>query len=222
VEAKNLNFDWKKAAVVQQKLALRLVIEQEVRKITHIAGADFSYHKQKMLIGAVIVVQKFPELETVEIVEETREIRIPYVPGFLNFREGVPFIRAFRKLRIVPDVTLLDGNGIAHPRKMGLASYVGVVLDIPTVGCAKSPFFPFEPPPEQRGTFSLYKDRKNEMVGFCLRTRTAVKPVFVSPGHRVNFAFSRDVVLSCSRFRLPEPIRIAHLAARDLFSGRRF
>jgi deoxyribonuclease V len=222
IEAKALNFDWNKAAAVQRRLASLLVIEQGVRKVTHIAGADFGYHKQKMLIGAVIVVQKFPELETVEIAEEIREVRIPYIPGFLNFREGVPFIRAFRKLKIKPDVTLLDGNGIAHPRKMGLASYAGVVLDIPTVGCAKSSFFSFEPPAEQRGAFSLYKDRKNEMVGFCLRTRTAVKPVFVSPGHRVSFVFSRKIVLSCSRFRLPEPIRIAHHTARELFSDRRF
>jgi deoxyribonuclease V len=222
VEAKDLNFDWIKAAEIQQRLASRLVIEQDVRKITHIAGADFSYHKPKMLIGAVIVVQKFPDLETVEIAEEVRKVRIPYTPGFLNFREGVPFIRVFRKLKIKPDVTLIDGNGIAHPRKMGLASYVGAVLDIPTVGCAKSSYFPFESPAEQRGAFSLYRDRKNEMVGFCLRTRTAVKPVFVSPGHRVNFVFSRKIVLSCSRLRIPEPIRMAHQAARELFSGRGF
>jgi deoxyribonuclease V len=221
-EAKDLNFDWKKAVEVQQRLASRLVIENDVGKVIYIAGADFSYHKPKKLIGAIVVVQKFPELETVEIVEDVREVRIPYVPGFLNFREGVPFMRAFQKLKIKPDVTLVDGNGIAHPRKMGLASYVGVVLDIPTVGCAKSSFFPFKPPVEQRGAFSHYKDHKNDWVGFCLRTRKAVKPVFVSPGHRVNFEFSRRIVLSCSRYRIPEPIRIAHQKARELFSGRRF
>lgn len=221
-EAKDLNFDWKKAVEVQQRLASRLVIENDVGKVIYIAGADFSYHKPKKLIGSIVVVQKFPELETVEIVEDVMEVRIPYVPGFLNFREGVPFMRAFQKLKIKPDVTLVDGNGIAHPRKMGLASYVGVVLDIPTVGCAKSSFFPFKPPAEQRGAFSHYKDHKNDWVGFCLRTRKAVKPVFVSPGHRVNFEFSRRIVLSCSRYRIPEPIRIAHQKARELFSGRRF
>lgn len=214
----SMNFDLKKAARVQQRLASQLVLERNVRKIARIAGADFSYQKSKGLIGAVIVVLRFPELDTIEIVQEVREVRIPYIPGFLNFREGVPFIRAFRKLKDKPHVTLIDGNGIAHPRKMGLASYVGVVLDIPTVGCAKSPFFSFDPPDKKRGAFSTYKDRKEEMVGFCLRTRSDVKPVFVSPGHRVDFSFSREIVLACSKFRIPEPIRIAHHESKGLFS----
>jgi deoxyribonuclease V len=213
-----LNFNLKKAVKAQQKLASRLLLKQHVRKTTLIAGADFSYHKQKRLIGAIVVVLKFPELEMIEVAKEVREVRIPYIPGYLNFREGPSFMRAFLKLKIQPDLTLIDGNGIAHPRKMGLASYVGVVLDIPTIGCAKSPFFAFDPPPEKRGAYSIYKDRKNEMVGFCLRTRTSVKPVFVSPGHRVDFALSREIVLACSKFRIPEPIRIAHHMAKKLFS----
>jgi deoxyribonuclease V len=211
----------KKAAYVQQNLASRLLLKQDVRKTTCIAGADFSYHKQQRLIGAIVVVLKFPELEIIEVAKEVREVRIPYIPGYLNFREGPSFLRAFLKLKIQPDLTLIDGNGIAHPRKMGLASYVGVVLDIPTIGCAKSPFFAFDPPPENRGAYSLYKDRKNEMVGFCLRTRKSVKPVFVSPGHRVDFVFSREIVLACSKFRIPEPIRIAHHMAKKLFSKPR-
>lgn len=213
-----MNFNLKKAVKAQQKLASRLLLKQDVRKTTLIAGADFSYHKQKRLIGAIVVVLKFPELEMIEVAKEVREVRIPYIPGYLNFREGPSFMRAFLKLKIQPDLTLIDGNGIAHPRKMGLASYVGVVLDIPTIGCAKSPFFAFDPPPEKRGAYSIYKDRKNEMVGFCLRTRTSVKPVFVSPGHRVDFALSREIVLACSKFRIPEPIRIAHHMAKKLFS----
>jgi len=100
---------------------------------------------------------------------------------------------------------------------MGLASYVGVVLDIPTIGCAKTPVFPYDPPGVNRGAYSPYKDRENELVGYCLRTQTSVKPVFVSPGHRVDFALSREIVLDCSRFRIPEPIRIAHHMAKNLF-----
>ena len=213
-----MDFNLKKAANAQQKLASRLLLKQDVRKTTRIAGADFSYHKQKRLIGAVVVILNFPGLEIIEVAKEVREVRIPYIPGYLNFREGPSFMRAFLKLKIRPDLTLIDGNGIAHPRKMGLASYVGVVLDIPTIGCAKSPFFAFDPPLENKGAYSLYKDRKNEVVGFCLRTRTSVKPVFVSPGHRVDFVFSREIVLACSKFRIPEPIRIAHHMAKELFS----
>jgi len=210
-----------KAAEAQQRLASRLLFKQDIRKTTLIAGADFSYHKQKRLIGAIVVVLKFPEFEMIEVAEEVRVVRIPYIPGYLNFREGPSFMKTFLKLKNQPDLTLIDGNGIAHPRKMGLASYVGVVLDIPTIGCAKSPFFAFDPPQEKRGAYSIYKNRKNEMVGFCLRTRTSVKPVFVSPGHRVDFAFSREIVLACSKFRIPEPIRIAHHMAKKLFSESR-
>lgn len=214
-----MNFNVKKAAEAQKRLASRLVLKRDVWSPTCIAGADFSYHKQNCLIGAIVVVQKFPDLEIIEVAEEVREVRIPYIPGYLNFREGPAFIKTFQKLKHTPDITLLDGNGIAHPRNMGLASYVGVVLDIPTVGCAKSPFFPFELPSERRGAYSAYMDRKNEKVGFCLRTRTSVKPVFVSPGHRVDFAFSREIVLACAKFRIPEPIRIAHHMAKELFAG---
>jgi deoxyribonuclease V len=197
------------------------MLKQVVRNPTLLGGADFSYHKQKRLIGAVVVVLKFPELEIVEVAKDVREVRIPYIPGYLNFREGPSFMRTFLKLKSQPDLTLVDGNGIAHPRKMGLASYVGVVLDIPTIGCAKSPFFAFDPPPEGKGAYSLYKDRKKDVVGFCLRTRTSVKPVFVSPGHKVDFVLSREIVLACSKFRIPEPIRIAHHMAKELFSTAR-
>ena len=214
-----MNFDLKKAAIAQQRLASHLVLKQTVRKTARIAGADFSYHKQKGLIGAIVVVLKFPEFEIIEVAKEVRDVRIPYIPGYLNFREGPAFIKTFQKLGNKPDLTLLDGNGIAHPRKMGLASYVGVVLDIPTIGCAKSPFFAFDPPSERRGAYSLYKDRHSEKVGFCLRTRTSTKPVFVSPGHKVSFAFSREIVLACSKYRIPEPIRIAHRMAKELFSS---
>ena len=211
----------RKAGIAQQKLASRLLLEQDVRNPTRIAGADFSYHKQKRLIGAVVVVLSFPELEIIDVATDVREVRIPYIPGYLNFREGPSFLRTFLKLKCKPDITLVDGNGIAHPRKMGLASYVGVVLDIPTIGCAKSPFFAFDPPSEEKGAYSMYKDRKKEMVGFCLRTRTSVKPVFVSPGHKVDFVFSREIILACSKFRIPEPIRIAHHMAKELFATAR-
>jgi deoxyribonuclease V len=212
-----LNFDLKKAALAQQKLASRLVLKHGIRRTTCIAGADFSYHKLKSLIGTVVVVLKFPELELIEVAKEIRSVKIPYIPGYLNFREGPAFLRTFLKLKIEPDVTLIDGNGIAHPQKMGLASYVGVVLDIPTVGCAKSPFFPYDLPAEDRGAYSLYKNQKNEMVGYCLRTQTSVRPIFVSPGHKVDFSFSRQIVLDCSKFRIPEPLRIAHQLANRLF-----
>ncbi len=211
-------FDLKKAARIQHMLSLRLILTPGTKRIRSLAGADFSYHRKKALIGAVVVVLKIPEFELMEVASEVREVSIPYIPGYLNFREGPSFIKAFQKLRNIPDVTLIDGNGIAHPRRMGLASYVGVLLDIPTIGCAKSPFFPFRSPSEQKGSFTVYRNDGGEKVGYCLRSRSSVKPIFVSPGHRMDFNISLRVALDCSRYRIPEPLRVAHRMAKDLFA----
>lgn len=215
-------FDLEKAARVQERLSSRLILKRDVERVSRLAGADFSYHKGRGLIGAVVVVARMPEFEISEIARQVLRIRIPYIPGYLNFREGTAFIRAFRKLKDRPSVTLIDGNGIAHPRRMGLASYVGVVLDIPTIGCAKSAFFPYDMPLETRGACSVYRNHRKEKVGYCVRTRSSVKPIFVSPGHKVDFEFAREVVLACSKYRVPEPLRVAHSLAKELFCGEDF
>jgi deoxyribonuclease V len=209
--------DLKKAARFQQMLSRRLVLTSNLGRVQTIAGADSSYDRGRGLIGAVVAVLKFPEFELMELASDVRKANIPYIPGFLNFREGPALSKAFQKLKIRPDVTLIDGNGIAHPRRMGLASYVGVLLDIPTIGCAKSPYFPYKPPPSERGSFSCYNNDRGEKVGYCLRTRSSVKPIFVSPGHRMDFDSARDLVLDCSKYRIPEPLRVAHYMAKDLF-----
>jgi deoxyribonuclease V len=111
----------------------------------------------------------------------------------------------------------VDGNGIAHPRKMGLASYVGVVLDICTIGCAKKPFYPFVLPSEKKGAYTLFRDERKDNVGICLRSRSRVKPIFVSPGHRIDLMSAMQLVLGCSKFRIPEPLREAHKRASKIF-----
>jgi deoxyribonuclease V len=210
-------FDIRRAERLQKRLSSRLILERGFRLITHVAGADCSYYKERGLIGAVVVVGRMPEFEIAEVATEVRKVRTPYIPGFLNFREGAALIRAFRKLKIRPDVTIIDGNGIAHPRKMGLASYVGVMLDVPTIGCAKSAFFSYELPPEERGSSSIYRNQRKEKVGYCLRTSSSVRPIFVSPGHKVDYELARDTVMACSRYRIPEPLRAAHRLAKELF-----
>lgn len=206
-----------RAISLQEKLASRLILEWTGGRVRLVAGADFGYDRKGGKIGAVIVVMKFPELEVIEVVKAVRKVRLPYIPGFLAFREGPAFLEAFRYLKLRPDITLLDGNGIAHPRKMGLAAHVGVLLDIPTIGCAKTAFFPFHPPAQNRGSFTYFKNRQKERVGFCLRTRDGVKPVFISPGHLVDFRRTRRIVLDCSRFRIPEPLREAHRLSQKIF-----
>jgi len=209
-------FNIQKAAAIQERLSRCLIIRGEIQGVRRVGAMDSSYIRKRDLVGAVIVVMELPGFNVSEVAWEVRKAPIPYIPGYLNFREGPAYLRAFRKLRHSPEVTLVDGNGIAHPRRMGLASYIGVILDIPTIGCAKSAFFPWEAPEEERGAYTLYRNREEEKVGFCLRSRTSVKPIFVSPGHRVSFDFAREFTLSCCRFRIPEPLRQAHLLARDL------
>lgn len=201
----------------QRRLSSRLILKWDGREVNLMAGADFGYSDKEKKIGASVVVFKVPELEIVETSEAVREIEVPYLPGFLAYREGPAFLDAFRKIKTKPDVTLVDGNGIAHPRKMGLASYVGVVLDICTIGCAKKPFYPFILPPEKKGSFTFFKDERNDRAGICLRSRTGVKPIFVSPGHRIDFMPAMQIALGCSKFRIPEPIREAHKRARRIF-----
>jgi len=210
--------DLRKAALAQLRLATRLILEWEGREVRLIAGADFSYDLEKKRIASCIVVLDALSLKLVESSVAVCELKVPYIPGFLSLREAPSFFAAFRKIRNLPDVTLVDGNGIAHPRKMGLASYVGVLLDIPTIGCAKSAFFPYRAPALKKGSMTIFRNEKNEKVGVCVRTRSGVKPVFVSPGHRTDFSISTKMVLECSRFRIPEPLRIAHLRAQRVFS----
>ncbi|NIO49508.1 MAG: endonuclease V [Candidatus Aminicenantes bacterium] len=206
-----------KAAEAQRRLSTRLILKWDGREVNLMAGADFGYGYKEKKIGASIVIFKMPELEIVEISEAVREIEFPYLPGYLAYREGPVFFDAFRKIRNKPDMTLVDGNGIAHPRKMGLASYVGVILDICTIGCAKTPFFPFVLPLEEKGSYTFFRDERKEKAGICLRTRSGVKPIFVSPGHRIDFMSAMKFVLSCSKFRIPEPLREAHRRTSKIF-----
>jgi deoxyribonuclease V len=213
-------FDFKKATKTQLILSRKLDLFWDRREVKNIAGADCSYDYKSKKVGAIVVVIELPELKIIETSKGVSDFTIPYVPGFLNFREAPALIKAFKGLKTEPDVSLIDGNGIAHPRRMGIASYLGVVLDVATIGCAKSPFYPFTRPDNERGAYTHYKDRKDKRVGYCLRTRTGVKPIFISPGHRVNFAVSLEIVLKCSRYRIPEPIRHAHRLAGELFKNQ--
>jgi deoxyribonuclease V len=206
-----------RAVRVQEKLASRLILEWSGGKIRLVGAADCSYDREGKRIGAAAVLMTMPGLEVVETAEAVRRVAMPYIPGFLSLREGPAYLAVLGRLSRRPDVLLLDGNGIAHPRRMGLASYVGLKLDRPTIGCAKSAFFPYRLPAEWRGAGTAYQNKNGERVGYCLRTRAGVAPVFVSPGHRIDLRLARKVVLDCSRFRIPEPLREAHRLSREIF-----
>jgi deoxyribonuclease V len=209
--------DLARAVRIQEESASRLILEWTGDEVSLVGAVDCSYDRKGKRIGAAAVVMTLPGLEIVETTGAVRRVAMPYIPGFLSFREGPICLDVLGKLSHQPDVILFDGNGIAHPRRMGLASHVGLELDRPSIGCAKTAFFPFRAPSERRGACTAYKNKNGETVGFCLRTRSGVQPVFVSPGHRMDLRMARKVVLNCSRFRIPEPLREAHRLSRKVF-----
>lgn len=202
---------------IQENLRHRIILRKTFSKVTTIGGADVSYPKEgNFLLGAVVVLS-FPQMETQDAATACAKIPFPYLPGLLTFREGPILIKAFQKLRTRPDVLIFDGQGIAHPREMGLATHLGIWLNLPSMGCAKTPLLGGSVTPGlQKGSYELIRQDGRE-VGVVLRTKDRVKPVFVSPGHRIDLWTSIQLVLdSCQGFRIPEPLRRAHHLSRQL------
>lgn len=183
-----------------------------------VAGIDCAFSKDGRRILAAVVVLHLPEFELVETVSAIRDVSFPYIPGLLSFREAPVCIDAVEKLKMRPDAFIIDGQGIAHPRRLGLAAHLGLFFDKPTIGCAKSRLTGwFEKPPLKKGEYSLLKDEKSkqqthdETIGAVVRTRTNVKPVFVSVGHKCLLEDAIKITLTCAvKYRLPEPTRLAH------------
>jgi deoxyribonuclease V len=202
----------KEAIAIQAALASQVIRKGHLEEIKFIAGADISTEKESTQAYAGVVVMTYPELEVVEERGVVFELSFPYVPGLLAFREAPPLLKVFEEIRHEPDLILFDGQGIAHPRGMGIASHMGLSLDKPSIGCAKSLLFGlFEDPGDQQGAFSYLYDKQKNIIGAVLRTRTGVQPVFVSIGHRINLeAAIKFVLTSCRGYRIPEPVRHAH------------
>lgn len=208
----------REAIAVQKQLAGDLCLRLPPGfSLRFVAGADVSADKGRDKVFAAVVVLSVPELEMVEIAGAGGKPRFPYIPGLLGFREGEVLERAFAQIRTPVDAVLFDGQGIAHPRGLGIAAHFGLLLGIPTVGVGKSRLVGehAEPGPEKgRAAPLMYKGAR---IGTVLRTRDKVKPVFVSPGNLVDHASSVDIVLrTCTRYRLPEPTRLAHIEAAKL------
>jgi deoxyribonuclease V len=179
-----------------------------------IAGVDISFNRWSKMGTAAVVVLNFPALEVVEIKTVTDKVLFPYVPGLLSFREAPLVLSACKELGNEPDMLMVDGQGVAHPRRLGLAAHLGLCLDVPTIGCAKSRLYGcHDEPGNERGEYTELLDGE-EIIGAVVRTRTGVKPVYVSIGHKIDLATSISIVLRCCRvYRLPEPTRLAHQAA---------
>jgi deoxyribonuclease V len=173
-----------------------------------------AYSEDGNLLFGAIVVLSFPDMEVLDTATAREKVPFPYVSSLLTFREGPILIKAFQRLKSKPDMMIYDGQGIAHPRGMGLASHMGLWLDLPSIGCAKTPLLDeFALPGPLKGSFEWIR-REGKRVGTVLRTRDNIKPLFISPGHRIDFSTSNQFILeSCKGFRFPEPLRKAHQLA---------
>ena len=211
----NFLHDWNLSGqqAIEIQKQLRYEVETQDRfdqPIKTVAGIDLGYDVKNDTSRAVVVVLSFPELELLETSEARLPIQFPYVPGLLSFRETPVAIKALENLKITPDVILCDGQGLAHPRRFGIACHIGILADVPTIGVAKSLLVgKFENIGEERGSVAPLV-HKNEQIGVALRTKNKVQPLFVSVGHRISLETATDLVLQCTpKYRLPETTRLA-------------
>jgi deoxyribonuclease V len=202
----------KEGVRIQNDLRKKIILQKEFVHPRLVAGADVSYSKKSVQQWAMVIIFKYPELIPVEETAANRSVEFPYIPGLLSFREIPVILEAFRKIKNIPDVVIVDGQGIAHPRGLGLASHLGLILDLPTVGCAKKRLAgQHQEVADKAGSYRFLRIN-GKAVGAVLRTKKGVKPVFVSPGHRIDLTSSIELVLETTRgYRLPEPTRQAHI-----------
>jgi len=205
------------AIQLQKKLRERINIQPFKGAIKYIGGADISFNKFESTVYAGIIVLRYADMIPVEKVSVITETKFPYISGLLAFREVPALLMAWDKLQIRPDIMVLDGQGIAHERRSGIATHFGLLTDVPSIGCAKSRLTgTFEEPPNSVfGSSPLL--HKSEQVGVVLRTKINCKPIFVSPGHKVSIEQSVDIIKHCTRkYRIPEPTRLAHLLVNEV------
>jgi deoxyribonuclease V len=199
------------AKEVQQNLRNQVItVDQFSSPIQYVAGVDMGFTEDGKMSRAAVAVLSFPDLQVVETSIAYRPTEFPYIPGLLSFREIPALLDALQKIKTIPDMILCDGQGMAHPRRFGIACHLGLIVDILTIGVAKSWFIgEHEALANSRGSWQPLMD-KNETIGAVLRTRSHVKPVYVSSGHRVSLATAIDYTLRCTpKYRLPETTRIA-------------
>ncbi len=203
------------AKALQDALRHRVRIVPLKKEPRYVAAVDAAFTHDKIIAVATLFDRL--SMRNIQDIVVREKLCFPYVPGLLTFREGRAIFNALRKLKMRPDVTLVDGQGIAHPRRIGIASHIGVISGTPTIGCAKSRLIgEYEEPSEEKGSWTYLFDR-GEKVGVVLRTRAGVKPLFVSPGHLTDIASSVRIVMAClSRYRIPEPLRRADYISKRM------
>lgn len=211
------NITPEEAVALQKEMRHQLRLQPLQKEIKTIAGADISFNKYSTTVYAGIVVMHFPSLQVIKTSGITDETTFPYIPGLLAFREVPALSKAWNGLKQKPDVLVLDGHGIAHPRRMGIAAHFGVAMQTTTMGCAKSLLTGkyIEPGMEAGSVTDLF--HKDELIGKVLRTKKNVKPVFISPGNLMTMDESLELIKKCvGKYRIPEPTRLAHNFVNEL------
>ncbi len=205
------------AIKIQEKLKDEVITEDKLKEpVQYVAGVDMGFEADGTISRAAVAVLSFPDLQLQETSLARRPTTFPYIPGFLSFREIPAVLDALEKIKTIPDIILCDGQGIAHPRRFGIACHLGLIVDIPTIGVAKSLLVgKHEDIPDTRGSWQPLVHR-GERIGAVLRTRVGVKPVYISSGHKVGLLTAIDYVLRCTtKYRLPETTRIADKLASN-------
>lgn len=214
IDPKLWNVTPQEGVALQMRLREQLRLDDDLGNVRTIGGVDVSIARFSKEGKCAIVILSFPELEVLEIRKHSAPITFPYVPGLLAFRELPIFFETYELLDTKPDLLFFDGQGYAHPRRFGFACMAGVLLDKPSIGCAKSrligDYSDVQPEP---GSISALMAPEGDRIGDVVRTKTGSKPIFVSPGHRISFNTATSFALRCtSGYRIPEPTRLAHLA----------
>ncbi|WP_166805010.1 deoxyribonuclease V [Nitrosococcus wardiae] len=219
VKTHSWNLSPQEAVALQQRLAAQVITEDRLNQVHSVAGVDVGFENQGKITRAAVVVLRLADLSLVEQAVARQPTRFPYIPGLLSFRECPAVLAALEKLTVMPDLLLCDGQGIAHPRRFGIACHLGVLTDLPSIGVAKTRLVgKHGVVPDERGSWTPLVD-KGETVGAVLRTRTGVKPIFISAGHRISLSSALHYVMACTtRYRLPETTRAADKLASG--SGR--
>ncbi|MFE1745434.1 deoxyribonuclease V [Coleofasciculus sp. H7-2] len=204
------------AIAIQQELSKEVITSDQLESVQYVAGVDMGFEESGTISRAAVAVLSFPDLQLQEQAIAFRPTTFPYIPGFLSFREIPAVLDALEKVSITPDLILCDGQGIAHPRRFGIASHLGVLIDLPTIGVAKSLLVgKHDELPVEKGAWQPLRYRR-ETIGAVLRSRTGVKPVYISSGHRVSLETAIDYVMRCTtKYRLPETTRIADKLASN-------
>jgi len=204
------------ATAIQNQLSGEIITSDQLGEVNYVAGVDVGFEDNYAISRAAVAVLSFPELQLIEQAIARRPTNFPYIPGFLSFREVPVVLDALSQIKITPDLILCDGQGIAHPRRFGLACHLGLLITVPTIGVAKSRLIgQHEELPPEKGNWQPLRHR-GEVIGAVVRSRTGVKPLYVSPGHRISLPTAIDYVMRCTpKYRLPETTRWADKLASN-------